>query len=174
MAYATTCCTVVALDAAAKPLRPALMWMDVRAHAEADAILATGADRLKLNGDGAGPVSAEWMLPKAAAKQPVNIFHQATSICEYQDYLTLRLTGVRCASLNNIGLRWHYANREGSWPTDLLAALDLSELLEKWPERARPGEVMKLYRRKPQRTWPDNQNQIDSRWGRCLDWHDWL
>lgn len=145
MAYATTCCTVVALDAAAKPLRPALMWMDVRAHAEADAILATGADRLKLNGDGAGPVSAEWMLPKALwlKRHQPDIFHQATSICEYQDYLTLRLTGVRCASLNNVGLRWHYANREGGWPTDLLAALDLSELLEKWPERiARPGEVV--------------------------------
>lgn len=29
MAYATTSCTVVALDKAGKPLRPALLWMDV-------------------------------------------------------------------------------------------------------------------------------------------------
>ena len=92
--------------------------MDVRAHAEADVILATGAERLKLNGAGAGPVSAEWMLPKALwlKRHAPDIFHQATTICEYQDYLTLRLTGVRCASLNNVGLRWHYANREGGWP----------------------------------------------------------
>ena len=34
MAYATTCCTVVALDKEGAPLRPALMWMDVRADKE--------------------------------------------------------------------------------------------------------------------------------------------
>ena len=32
MAYATTCCTVVALDDNGMALRPALLWMDVRAH----------------------------------------------------------------------------------------------------------------------------------------------
>ena len=34
MTYATTCCTVVALDKNGAPLRPALMWMDVRANKE--------------------------------------------------------------------------------------------------------------------------------------------
>ena len=38
----TTCCSVVALDEASRPLRPAIIWMDVRAGAEADAVLATG------------------------------------------------------------------------------------------------------------------------------------
>jgi sugar (pentulose or hexulose) kinase len=42
IAYATTCCSVVALDREGNALRPALIWMDVRAHAEADAVLATG------------------------------------------------------------------------------------------------------------------------------------
>ena len=31
MCFATTCCTVVALDRDGRALRPALMWMDVRA-----------------------------------------------------------------------------------------------------------------------------------------------
>ena len=56
---ATTCCTVVALDAQARPLRPAILWMDVRAGAEADAVLATGDPALAVNGAGRGPVSAE-------------------------------------------------------------------------------------------------------------------
>ena len=65
IAYATTCCSVVALDENGDALRPALIWMDVRANAEADEVLATGDDALVLNGGGNGPVSAEWMIPKA-------------------------------------------------------------------------------------------------------------
>ena len=61
----TTCCSVVALDAAGTPLRPCMIWMDVRAAAEADEVAATRDPYLRVNGGGAGPVSAEWMIPKA-------------------------------------------------------------------------------------------------------------
>ncbi len=145
MAYATTCCTVVALDKAGKPLRPALLWMDVRADKEAEAVLATGDSRLRLNSDGAGPVSAEWMIPKALwiKRNEPDVYDAAATICEYQDYLTLRLTGERCASLNNVGLRWHYANRDGGWAESLVTALGMGDLVEKWPSRvAAPGEVV--------------------------------
>ena len=145
MAYATTSCTVVALDENGDALRPALLWMDVRAHAEADAVLATGDEALSLNGGGSGPVSAEWMLPKALwlKRNEPEMFARAHTICEFQDFITLRLTGERAASLNNAGLRWHFRNREGGWPLDLLQALDLSELAEKWPNRVvAPGAVV--------------------------------
>ncbi len=145
MAYATTCCTVVALDRDGKPLRNALLWMDVRASEEADAVLQTGDDRLKLNGNGSGPVSAEWMIPKALwiKRNEPDIYDRAHTICEYQDYLTLRLTGERCASLNNAGLRWHYANRGGGWAETMVGALGMADLVDKWPDRvAAPGEVV--------------------------------
>lgn len=145
MAYATTCCTVVALDASGASLRPALLWMDVRADKEAEAVLATGDTRLRLNSDGSGPVSAEWMIPKALwiKRNEPEIYDAAETICEYQDYLTLRLTGERCASLNNVGLRWHYANRDGGWAESLVSALGMADLVEKWPSRvAAPGEVV--------------------------------
>src|SRR5688572_12922897 len=61
----TTCCSVVALDAAGRPLRPAVLWMDVRAGDVAAEVAATGDPALEVNGAGAGPVSAEWMVPKA-------------------------------------------------------------------------------------------------------------
>ena len=55
-AFATTCCTVVALDESGHALRPALIWMDVRAHAEADAVLATGDAALcRSTAAGTGP-----------------------------------------------------------------------------------------------------------------------
>ncbi|MDZ4310734.1 MAG: FGGY-family carbohydrate kinase [Cypionkella sp.] len=145
MCFATTCCTVVALDAQGRALRPALMWMDVRAHAEADAVLATGDAALAINGAGQGPVSAEWMIPKALwlKRHEPATFDAAHTICEYQDFLTLRLTGERCASLDNAGLRWHYSSRNGGWAHGILAKLGLEALAEKWPARVvPPGEVV--------------------------------
>ena len=145
MAFATTCCTVVALDEQGEALRPALMWMDVRADAQAEEVLATGDKHLIINSNGVGPVSAEWMIPKALwlYKHEREIFDQAMTICEYQDYLTLKLTGERCASLNNVGLRWHYANRDGGWPIGILKALGIDALIDKWPSRVvAPGEIV--------------------------------
>ena len=142
---ATTSCTVVALDAAGKPLRPSIIWMDVRASAEADAVLATADIALQANGGGRGPVSAEWMIPKALwlARNEPEIFEKADTICEYQDFMTLRLTGEKAASLNNVSLRWHYSTDRGGFPVTLLEKLGLSDLLQKWPSRVvAPGEVI--------------------------------
>lgn len=142
---ATTSCTVVALDRDGRPLRPAIIWMDVRANAEADAVLATGDGALIANGGGRGPVSAEWMIPKALwiARNEPEIFEKAETICEYQDFMTLRLTGEKAASLNNVSLRWHYSTDRGGFPTTLLEKLGLDDLLRKWPSRVvAPGGVI--------------------------------
>lgn len=46
------------------PLRPSLLWMDMRSAQCAEQVLATGDPALRVNSAGAGPVSAEWMIPK--------------------------------------------------------------------------------------------------------------
>ncbi|MEP3845989.1 MAG: FGGY-family carbohydrate kinase [Paracoccaceae bacterium] len=145
IAYATTCCSVVALDENGDALRPALIWMDVRANVEADDVLATGDDALSLNGGGNGPVSAEWMIPKALwlKRNEPEVYDKAHRICEYQDYLTYKLTGEWAASLDNAGLRWHFRNRDGGWAKSLVASLGIEDILDKWPPRvAAPGEVI--------------------------------
>ena len=58
-----TASTVVATDADGRHLRPAIMWMDVRAADQARRVQETGDPALKYNGFGA--VSAELGLPKA-------------------------------------------------------------------------------------------------------------
>ena len=65
----------------------------------------------------------------------------AAKICEYQDYLNLKLTGVYCASANNVAVRWHFV--DGAKPTSLLEKLDLADLAGKWPPatRSRPARV---------------------------------
>lgn len=142
IALDTTSCSVVALGADGRAVRPAIIWMDVRAGEEAAAVLATGDEALRVNGAGQGPVSAEWMIPKAlwiARHEPEN-FARATTICEYQDFMTLRLTGLRVGSLSNVALRWHYSTkRPGGWALGLLRALDLETLAEKWPAEVAPA-----------------------------------
>ena len=85
------------------------------------------------------------MIPKAlwiARNQP-DLWARAAKVGEYQDFVTLRLTGRWTGSLNNATMRWHYRTEAGGWPDALLAALDLSELRDKWPaELAAPGEVI--------------------------------
>jgi FGGY-family pentulose kinase len=141
----TTNCSVVALDRDGVPVRPALIWMDVRAAEEAALVLATGDPALILNSAGAGPVSAEWMIPKALwiARHERENFDRAATICEYQDYMNLRMTGRRAASITNAAIRWHYRSREGGYARSLVASLGIPELAEKWPADVLPlGEVV--------------------------------
>ena len=132
----TTSCTVVALDASGVPLRPCLLWMDVRAHREAADVAACGDAALRLNGNGAGPVSPEWMLPKALwiKRHQPQIWDRAAMVGEYQDFLTLRLTGRWVGSLNNATMRWHYQTEHGGWPLSMLERLSLSDLMDRWPQ----------------------------------------
>ncbi|PRW57267.1 carbohydrate kinase [Chlorella sorokiniana] len=137
----TTCCTVVALDAAGKALRPALLWMDMRSAPQAAKVAACGDEALAVNSAGAGPVSAEWMVPKALwlKENEGEVFERAAVICEYQDFINFHLTGRWCASVNNVSIRWHYSTqRPGGWPISMLQKLGLEALQQKWPQEVLP------------------------------------
>jgi ribosomal protein L32 len=77
-------CTACGADGA--PLRPALLWMDMRSAPQAARVAATGDPALRINSNGKGPVSAEWMIPKALwiKENEPGVFDQASHICEYQ------------------------------------------------------------------------------------------
>jgi ribulose kinase len=141
----TTCCSVVTLERDGRPLRPAMIWMDVRSARQADAIAATKDPALRVNGAGSGPVSAEWLIPKSLwiKEKQRELFDRAEKIGEYQDYINLRLTGRWVGSLNNMSVRWHYQIDYGGRPVSLLKTLALEELLDKWPmEVIAPGDVI--------------------------------
>ena len=63
MSVDTTCCTVLLSGDDMVPLRPAIMWMDIRASEQAKRMYETGHDALKYNGY--GMVSAECLPAKA-------------------------------------------------------------------------------------------------------------
>ncbi len=145
MSVDTTCCSVVALDASGNPVRPALIWMDVRSAKQAEEVVETGDAALCVNSNGEGPVSAEWMIPKALwiKQNEPELFEKASTVCEYQDYLNFHLTGRWVACINNVSCRWHYDRTRGGIPHSLLEKLGLGELAEKWPQEVLAlGEVI--------------------------------
>lgn len=140
MSIDTTCCTVVTLDAQGKPLRPAILWMDMRSSSQAERVSKTGDVALRVNGAGSGAVSAEWMIPKSLwlKENEPDVYDAAATICEYQDFINFYLTGRMCASINNVSIRWHY-DQERGWPVSLLEKLGIRDILDKWPK-----EVLQL------------------------------
>jgi FGGY-family pentulose kinase len=130
-----TSCTVVAMDADFRPLRPAILWMDVRAASQARRIAASGHPALKYNGH--GNVSAEWMPCKALwlKENEPDIYRQARRIGECIDWLTHRLTGEWVGSINNASVRWYYDRAEGGWPADFYEQIGLGDLLPRFPRR---------------------------------------
>jgi len=150
----TTCCSVVALDVQGCPLRPSLLWMDTRSVKQTQEILerCKGDVALEINCGGNGPLSAEWMTPKALwiKQNEPEIWEKACTICEYQDYINWKLTGIMVASSCNAAARWHWNgdeccrtlpssdNQYPGRPLSMYQQLDLMDLAEKLPQRCIP------------------------------------
>lgn len=147
----TTCCSVVALDSNFEPLRPSLLWMDARSAPQTEEILSKCKDdpALAVNCGGEGPLSAEWMTPKALwiRQTEPRVWKKATTICEYQDYINYKLTGVMCASSCNAASRWHWDGEEciiengvdhPGRPLSVYKTLGIPELADKLPQKCLP------------------------------------
>jgi FGGY-family pentulose kinase len=134
IAVDTTSCTVVAVDAQDRHLRPAIMWMDVRASEQAQRASETGDPALKYNGY--GPVSAEWGLPKSLwlKENEPETYNNAKHVCDCQDWLNNRLTGEWAASINVVAAKYHYDRSIGGWPVSLYEAVGVEDVLEKFPD----------------------------------------
>ncbi len=128
LSFDGTSCTVVLTDAEGRPLRPALLWMDVRASAEAADIAATGDPALKYSGYDKG--SAEWLLSKTlwVARHEPEVYAAAAHVCEYTDWMGWRLTGEWASSINTASIRGYYDRAAGGWPSTLIEAIGLGGL----------------------------------------------
>ena len=86
-----------------KPLRPCLLWMDGRAAEQCIYIMdkAKGDPALMVNCGGCGPLSAEWMIPKAlwVKQQEPEVWDRVEHVCDKQDYMNYLLTGKLCMSM---------------------------------------------------------------------------
>jgi len=140
---ACTCFTMVCVGADDRPLRPALMWMDVRATEEAATIAESGAEALRYSGF--THASAEWMLSKALwiRRHEPRVFDATTWFADYAEWMAFRLTGERSTSLNSAAIRAYYDRLAGGWPTELWNRVGLSELRGMVADRVLPmGSVV--------------------------------
>ena len=129
----TTSCTVLALDERFRPLRPAILWMDLRAAEQSKRIAESGHPALKYNGYSA--VSAEWFPCKSLwlkENQP-EIYNKAKYLCEFEDWLTYRLTGRYTANIDTAALRCYHDRNVGGWQGDFFEMIGLDDLLDKMP-----------------------------------------
>ena len=128
-----TTSTVVLLDEAHRPLRPALLWMDVRAHREAQEVAATGHPALACTAGGS--VSAEWFPCKLMwiMRHEPEAYRQAARIVELTDWLTHRLTDVTIGAISSASMRMFYDDARGGIPASLYRQIGLADALAKIP-----------------------------------------
>ncbi|MNM41921.1 Ribulokinase [compost metagenome] len=122
---ATTSCSVVLSMLDGTPVRDCLIWMDVRASQEVNEIEAlTGAK-----------LSAEWMPGKLLwlKRHEKENYEKAEVFCEYQDWLTYRLTGIWSININN-SCNWGYNARDGAFAEDFYNTIGLEEAVSKFPD----------------------------------------
>ena len=127
-----TTCTLMPMDVEGRELGRALLWMDVRAAAQAQRIFATGNPALRYCLAGA---NAEWMPPKMLwLKENEPERYAATAhLLEFTDWIAYRLTGRLTLNLNTAAQRWFYHAPSGGWPLDFFAEIGLPDLAEKFP-----------------------------------------
>jgi FGGY-family pentulose kinase len=135
ISYDATTCTPVALDSSGRPLRKAIMWMDVRAGDQANRIAESTNDARKYNAGGTGPVSAEWYPAKAlwVKENEPDIWKNATWFVECDDWLNWKLTDRWTASINTASMRAFHNNDLGGWPTSFYEEIGLGDVFDKLP-----------------------------------------
>lgn len=139
---ACTSFSMVCVGPGDAPLRSALLWMDVRADAEAAEIASTGLTALRYSG---GRASAEWMLSKVLwlRRHDPKTYQATTWFADYAEWLAFRLTDERATSINSAVIRCYYDRLTGGWPTELWDSVGVPELRERVPERVEPmGNVV--------------------------------
>jgi ribulokinase len=137
-----TTSTLVPMGADGRPLRHALLWMDVRSARQAEAIFATGHAALRCCLAG---VNAEWMLPKVLwlKQNEPDTYAAMQYLLEYTDWIAYRLTGRYTLNINTTAQRWFYHTPSGGWPIDFYGQVGLPGVEKKFPpDVMRIGEVV--------------------------------
>lgn len=137
ISYDATTMTVVAMDQSGEVLRPAIMWMDVRAT-DQSARAETIENWARLyNGGGTMPATAEWYPFKAAwlRENEPEIYKAAYRLVDAPDWLTYRLTGEWTVNINSAAERMYYNRDRGGWPVEFYEHIGCGDVFEKLPER---------------------------------------
>ncbi len=131
--YDTTSCSVVFARHDGTPVRPSIIWMDVRSGDEAASIAHVDSPAKRVQAGEGG--NAEWMPFKAlwVKRNQPELWDRTEVLCEFGDWITFQLTGRWTAGFQHIVIRWYYQPHDGGWPTDLYRGLGLEDAIERFP-----------------------------------------
>lgn len=136
ISYDATTMTVVALDRGGGALRPAIMWMDVRATEQADRAATIDHPARLYNGNGTAPATAEWFPFKAAwlKENEPDVWANAYRLVDAPDWLTFKLTGRWTVNINSAALRMYHNRDLGGWPVDFYEHIGCGDVFAKLPD----------------------------------------
>ena len=127
--------TLVALDAAGMPVRPALMYNDGRGAEQAERINSMAGEFLARHGYSFSSSFAAAKMVWIQEKEPAN-FQRTTNFAHQADCVVTRLTGEAIISDFNNALKAGYDLLEDCWPDWLKLDLELGSRL---PAVVEPG-----------------------------------
>jgi xylulokinase len=132
---------MVALDAADRVVRPALLWNDQRTG-EAVAEIEAAVGRARLIERTGNPAITGFQLPKVVwlrSTEP-EAFARTVRVLLPKDHVGFRLTGEAVAEPSDASGTGAYHLASGAWDEEVLGALDLDPGL--WPRLVRSDEVV--------------------------------
>jgi xylulokinase len=136
--------TLLVVDRDGRPLRPAILWLDVRSEGEVDALAArAGPDGERIAGN---RFHAYYLGPKLAwlRHHEPGLFERPLTILQSHSYPVLRLTGARVTDYSSAALCAPlYDCRARAWSAETCARLgvETSWLPEIKPSHAIAGRV---------------------------------
>jgi xylulokinase len=137
------------LDAADRPLRPAILWNDGRSHAECEELEAAADFR----GIAGNIVMPGFTAPKLAwvKKHEPEIFDKVATVLLPKDYVRLRMTGDKASDLSDsAGTLWLDVKAR-DWGDPLLAATGLTR--EQMPRLFEGTEITGMLRAEVAAAW---------------------
>jgi len=137
ISYDATTLTMVAMDHKGEELRPAIMWMDVRATEQAARAEKSDSVARLYNGAGYSPATAEWYPFKAAwlRENEPEVYARAAHLVDAPDWVTYKLTGEWTTNINSAAIRMYHNRDRGGWPEDYYETIGCGDAFDKIPER---------------------------------------
>jgi xylulokinase len=125
-----TMMAVVCLDAAGTVLRPAMIWSDQRAAAQADRLRADVGDDHGYTVTG-NRLAATYTLPKLMwlTEHEPDVVARTYRAVGHKDVVNARLTGIIATDVTDASSTAAYDLREGSWSDELVTASGIESRL---------------------------------------------
>ena len=133
----------VLLDAADRPIRPAMLWNDGRAHAEADELKRLGPE---LAAELGVPALAGFTAPKLLwlARHEPAAMARTRALLLPKDLIRLHLTGERATDPSDAAGTWLLDEARRAWSARAIAAIGLDPaLLPRLVEGSAPSGVVR-------------------------------